>query len=190
MFWFCVVFCLVLLVFCQRVHENCWRLTFTKYKTICLDAIRSLELWMCLDVFALISADWNWNPPFSDAAMLPVSFPSQELLPANSTFRSAMPYILCTESSKLKFGVDFIGHACVFGYAVVIPSFILYLYSRQRVVLRSSRIMTAAATFQQGDLKVCLHEIQSSTTETKWLQDAVLFSTFAKVVIFCHSNVP
>ena len=122
--------------------------------------------------------------------MLPVSFPSQELLPANSTFRRAMPYILCTESSKLKFWVDFIGHACVFGYSVVIPSFILYLYSRQRVVLRSSRMMTAAATFQQGDLKVCLHEIQSSTTETKWLQDAVLFSTFAKVVIFCHSNEP
>lgn len=162
----------------------------TKYKTICPDAMRSLELWMCLDVFALISADWNWNPPFSDAAMLPLSFPSQERLPANYTFRRAMPYILCTESSNLKFGVDFIGHACVFGYAVVIPSFILYLYSRQRVVLRSSRMMTAAATFQQGDLKVCLHEIQSSTTETKWLQDAVLFSTFAKVVIFCHSNVP
>lgn len=48
MFWFCVVFCLVLLVFCQRVYEKCWRLTFTKYTTICPDAMR-LELWMCLD---------------------------------------------------------------------------------------------------------------------------------------------
>jgi len=101
---------------------------------------------------------------------------NRERLPANYTFRRAMPYILCTESSNLKFWVDFIGHACVFGYAVVIPSFILYLYSRQRVVLRSSRMMTAAATFQQGDLKVCLHEIQSSTTETKWLQEKAFTS--------------
>ena len=65
----------------------------------------------------------------------------------------------------MKIWVDIIGYVCAFGYAVVIPTFMLYLFYRQRVVLRSSRMIQEAAAACDGDLKVFLHEVKGSTTE-------------------------
>ena len=132
--------------------------------------MHSLEMFIFHDLLglvALISADLNPLPGCHDFTL---SFPSQEPLPADYTFRSATPAILCTEHTKMKFCVDIIGYVCAFGYAVVIPTFMLYLFYRQRVVLRSSRMITGAAACQ-GDLKVCLQEIQGSTTERISRQD-------------------
>ena len=95
---------------------------------------------------------------------------NQEPLPADYTFRRATPAILCTEHTNMKIWVDIIGYVCAFGYAVVVPTFILYLFHRQRVALRSSRMITASATCD-GDLKVFLHEVKGSTTERISRQD-------------------
>jgi len=75
----------------------------------------------------------------------------------------------------MKFLVDIIGYSCAVGYAIVIPTFMLYLFHRQRVALRSSRMITAAAA-RDGDLKVFLHEVQGSTTERISRQDRLLLS--------------
>ena len=132
--------------------------------------MRALELWIFVDllcIFAPISADLN---PLSGCHDFTLSFPSQEPLPADYTFRSATPAILCTEHTNMKFWVDIIGYVCAFGYAIVIPTFMFYLFHRQRVVLRSSRMITAVAACD-GDLKVCLHEVKGSTTERISRQD-------------------
>ena len=71
----------------------------------------------------------------------------------------------------MKIWVDIIGYVCAFGYAIVIPTLMLYLFYRQRVVLRSSRMITAVAACD-GDLKVCLHEVKGSTTERISRQDS------------------
>jgi len=92
-------------------------------------------------------------------------------LPTDYTFRSATPAIMCTEHTNMKIWVDIIGYVCAFGYAVVIPTFMLYLFHRQRVGLRSSRMIKEAAAACDGDLKVCLHEVQGSTTERISRQD-------------------
>ena len=70
----------------------------------------------------------------------------------------------------MKIWADIIGYVCAFGYAFVIPTFMLYLFHRQRVALRSSRMIVASATCD-GDLKVFLHEVQGSTTERISRQD-------------------
>jgi len=99
---------------------------------------------------------------------------NQEPLPADYTFRSATPAILCAEHTNMKIWVDIIGYVCAFGYAIVIPTLMLYLFYRQRVVLRSSRMITGAAACD-GDLKVCLHEVKGSTTERISRQDEAFF---------------
>ena len=132
--------------------------------------MRSLELFIFYDLlglFALISADLNRLSGCRDVTL---RFPSQEPLPADYAFRSATPAILCTEHTKMKCWVDIIGYVCAFGYAIVIPTLMLYLFYRQRVVLRSSRMITAVAACD-GDLKVCLHEVKGSTTERISRQD-------------------
>ena len=85
----------------------------------------------------------------------------------------------------MKIWVDIIGYVCVFGYAVVIPTLMLYLFYRQRVVLRSSRMITGAAACQ-GDLKVCLHEVQGSTTERISRQDRGAVAGQIFVFNVCH----
>jgi len=134
------------------------------------DPMHSLEQFIFHDllcIFAPISADLNRLSGCHDVTQ---RFPSQEPLPADYTFRSATPAILCTEHTKMKFWVDIIGYVCAFGYAIVIPTLMLYLFYRQRAVLRSSRMITGAAACD-GDLKVCLHEVKGSTTERISRQD-------------------
>ena len=127
----------------------------------------TVYLYDLLGLFAVISADLNRLSGCHDVTL---SFPSQEPLPADYTFRRATPAILCTEHTNMKIWVDIIGYVCAFGYAIVIPTFMLYVFYRQRVALRSSRMITASATCD-GDLKVFLHEVQGSTTERISRQD-------------------
>ena len=121
-----------------------------------------------LGILALISADLN---PLSGCHDVALSFPSQEPLPADYTFRSATPAILCAEHTNMKIWVDIIGYVCAFGYAVVIPTFMLYLFYRQRVALRSSRMIKEASATCDGGIKVFLHEVKGSTTERISRQD-------------------
>ena len=131
----------------------------------------TVYLYDLLGRFALISVDLN---PLSGCHDVTLSFPSQEPLPADYTFRRATPAILCTEHTNMKIWVDIIGYVCAFGYAIMVPTFILYLFHRQRVALRSSRMITASATCD-GDLKVFLHEVKGSTTERISRQDRGAF---------------
>ena len=63
---------------------------------------------------------------------------SQEELPKAFAFRSSMPYFLCEDEHPLKRQVDLVGYAAAVFYILLIPSFLLYLYWRQRAVLRTS----------------------------------------------------
>ena len=49
-----------------------------------------------------------------------------------------MPYLLCEDEDPLKRQVDLVGYAAAVFYILVIPSALLYLYWRQRAVLRTS----------------------------------------------------
>ena len=83
----------------------------------------------------------------------------------------------------MKIWVDIIGYVCAFGYAVVIPTFMLYLFYRQRVALRSSRMIKEASATCDGGIKVFLHEVQGSTTERISRQDRGAF--VCQIVVFC-----
>ena len=56
-----------------------------------------------------------------------------------------MPYFLCQDEDPLKRQVDSVGYAAGVFYILVIPSFLLYLYWRQRAVLRTSGTASVAA---------------------------------------------
>lgn len=145
--------------------------------------MHSLELFIFQDLlglFVLISADLN---PLSGCHDVTQSFRSQDALPADFVFRRATPAILCTEHTNMKIWVDIIGYVCAFGYAIVIPTFMLYLFHRQRVGLRSSRMIKEAAATCDGDLKVCLHEVHGSTTERISRQDRG--ALVCQIVVFC-----
>ena len=92
----------------------------------------------------------------------------------------------------MKIWVDIIGCVCAFGYAVVIPTFMLYLFYRQRVVLRSSRMIKEASATCDGGIKVFLHEVKGSTTERISRQDRgalacrLLLLYMAKSLNVCH----
>ena len=156
--------------FAKKYMKECYvrRLTFYEVQN---NQPRSDAFFGTVDPFGCV---FFWFPadlnPLSGCHDVTLSFPSQEPLPADYTFRSATPAILCTEHTNMKIWVDIIGYVCGFGYAIVIPTFMLYLFHRQRVALRSSRMITAFAT-RDGDLKVFLHEVQGSTTERISRQD-------------------
>ena len=156
--------------FAKKYMKECYVRRLTFYKVQTQPAPIRCILWNCGSFwmyFLWFPADLNHLSGCHDVTL---SFPSQEPLPADYTFRSATPAILCTEHTNMKIWVDIIGYVCGFGYAFVIPTFMLYLFHRQRVALRSSRMITASAT-RDGDLKVFLHEVQGSTTERISRQD-------------------
>ena len=64
----------------------------------------------------------------------------------------------------------------------------LYLFYRQRVVLRSSRMITAVAACD-GDLKVCLHEVKGSTTERISRQDRGALACQIVVAVYMASSL-
>ena len=56
-----------------------------------------------------------------------------------------MPYFLCNDERALKKQVDVFGYAAAVCYILLIPSCLLYLYWRQRAVLRGSGTTTWVA---------------------------------------------
>ncbi|CAJ1413508.1 unnamed protein product, partial [Effrenium voratum] len=93
-----------------------------------------------------------------------------EQLPKNFAFRSAIPEILCDKESSFKAKVDIVAYITAFGYAVVVPCCLLYLYARQHLLLRRSRMTTTFAT-HQDDLKVTLKPVLKSGKPTPEKQE-------------------
>ena len=60
-----------------------------------------------------------------------------------------MPYILCEKETALKSQVDSVGYCAAVVYILLIPSCLLYLYWRQREVLRASGATTWALRLQR-----------------------------------------
>jgi len=85
-------------------------------------------------------------------------------LPRQFAFRTAMPYILCHEESKLKHSVDTLAFSSAFFYGIIIPCCLLYLYGRQHVLFQSNRT-TVAIVADHGSLKVSLHKVLESTVQ-------------------------
>ncbi|CAJ1427947.1 unnamed protein product [Effrenium voratum] len=93
-----------------------------------------------------------------------------EQLPKSFAFRSAIPEILCDKESSFKAKVDIVAYITAFGYAVVVPCGLLYLYARQHLLLRRSRMTTTFAT-HQDDLKVTLRPVLKSGKPTPEKQE-------------------
>ncbi|CAJ1330203.1 unnamed protein product [Effrenium voratum] len=106
-----------------------------------------------------------------------------EQLPKNFAFRSAIPEILCDEESSFKTRVDVIAYSTAFGYAVVIPCCLLYLYARQHLVLRGSRTVTVNAT-QEDDLKVTLRPVLKSGNQVSEQHDQRTRHTVASTAAY------
>ena len=79
----------------------------------------------------------------------PNSTCSQEEIPKAFAFRSSMPDILCEKATPLKSQVDAVGYSAAVVYILLLPSCLLYLYWRQREVLRASGATTWALGLQQ-----------------------------------------
>ncbi|CAJ1354305.1 unnamed protein product, partial [Effrenium voratum] len=124
----------------------------------------------CAVILALVGGLlWNQGQLWSVVAMLSSqeegSDNIKEQLPKNFAFRSAIPEILCDEESSFKAKVDMVAYITAFGYAVVVPCCLLYLYARQHFLLRRSRTITVNAT-QEDDLKVTLRPVLKSGKPT------------------------
>jgi len=85
-------------------------------------------------------------------------------LPRQFAFRTAMPYILCHEESKLKHSVDTLAFSSAFFYGIIIPCCLLYLYGRQHVLFQSNRT-TVAIVADHGSLKVSVSKVLESTVQ-------------------------
>ena len=85
-------------------------------------------------------------------------------LPRQFAFRTAMPYILCHEESKLKHSVDTLAFSSAFFYGIIIPCCLLYLYGRQHVLFQSNRT-TVAIVADHGSLKVSVYKVLESTVQ-------------------------
>ena len=103
-------------------------------------------------------------------AFLNCNLCAQEQLPKSFAFRSAIPEILCDKESSFKAKVDIVAYITAFGYAVVVPCGLLYLYARQHLLLRRSRMTTTFAT-HQDDLKVTLRPVLKSGKPTPEKQE-------------------
>ncbi|CAJ1442445.1 unnamed protein product [Effrenium voratum] len=106
-----------------------------------------------------------------------------EQLPKNFAFRSAIPEILCDEESAFKAKVDMVAYITAFGYAVVVPCCLLYLYARQHLLLRRSRMTTTFAT-HQDDLKVTLKPVLKSGKPTPEKQEQWTRHTVASTAAY------
>ncbi|CAJ1374519.1 unnamed protein product [Effrenium voratum] len=106
-----------------------------------------------------------------------------EQLPKNFAFRSAIPEILCDEESSFKAKVDKVAYITAFGYAVVVPCCLLYLYARQHLLLRRSRTITVNAT-QEDDLKVTLRPVLKSGKPTPEKHDQWTRHTVASTAAY------
>jgi len=84
---------------------------------------------------------------------------SKESLPKEFAFRKSLPYIECQNSSPVKTLVDVVAYVGTFCYGMVIPLSLLYLYARQHMILKSSR-MTVACASQGDNLKVYLYKLR------------------------------
>lgn len=84
---------------------------------------------------------------------------SGESLPKEFAFRKSLPYIECQNSSPVKTLVDVVAYVGTFCYGMVIPLSLLYLYARQHMILKSSR-MTVACASQGDNLKVYLYKLR------------------------------
>lgn len=87
---------------------------------------------------------------------------SGESLPKEFAFRKSLPHIECQNSSPVKTLVDVVAYVGAFCYGVVIPLSLLYVYARQHMILKSSR-MTVACASHGDNLKVYLYKLRECT---------------------------
>ena len=83
-------------------------------------------------------------------------------MPKEFAFRKSLPYIECQSSSPVKTLVDVVAYVGAFCYGIVIPLSLLYVYARQHMILKSSR-MTMACASHGDNLKVYLSKLREYT---------------------------
>ena len=116
-----------------------------------------------------------------------------ETLPKEFVFRKSIPYILCESSSPVKTVVDAVGYIAAVCYGIVIPVCLLYVYSRQRTMLRSSKVTVSYASCK-GNLRVYMQKLlQSETVKSSAKEDefsrCLVASAAAHTAVHLHGRV-
>ena len=116
-----------------------------------------------------------------------------ETLPKEFVFRKSIPYILCESSSPVKTVVDAVGYIAAVCYGIVIPVCLLYVYARQRTMLRSSKV-TVSYALCKGNLRVYMQKLlQSETVKSSAKEDefsrCLVASAAAHTAVHLHGRV-